>query len=123
MAKSMDLPAGARTRILHLFSDSVPKTIRFTAEGTDGAPPTGTVEIVRTGRATVARPLGAENAVEKGFTDWNYSLYVTPDRDCRVTFQGRHVESWWIIAAIVILALISGGMAALFADMPPLPEG
>jgi hypothetical protein len=104
-------PAGKRTRILHILSDSIPQTVRFTAEATDGhSPPRGTIEAERSallfGRKTHATPLVAENRFRKGMFDTRYAVYVTPEQDTKVTLHSRHFSSRWLYLALgIVLAL------------------
>lgn len=125
MARTIDLKAAERTRILHMFSDSIPKTIAFGAATTSGAAPTGTIEVVRQGGRSETHALGTDNSVQKGFTDWNFSIYVTPDQDCTVTMPGGLLQGktlFLIIGLVLLIGLIAGGMAA-FVGPPPPPGG
>ena len=115
--RTFDIRAGERRRILHLFSDSIPRQVRFSAAPADGAGPVGgEVEVAGSrwlfAKPPVRRPLALENVVAKGYWDTNFSIYVTPDRDMIVTLHGGHFTSrmlWWVLAAVVIV----GAAAAL----------
>jgi hypothetical protein len=106
--------AGERTRILHLFSDSIPQTVRFTAEPVAGGEASGAVEVTGSTwlfpKPPVRHPLTREQSFPKGFWDTNYSIHVTPDVDTRITFQSRHFTSktlMIVLAVVVILAVAS----------------
>ena len=113
--------AGTRTRILHILSDSVPQSVRFTAEPVAGAgEPTGLVEVERSrlfaGRRTEQHPLQPQNTFQKGMFDVVYSVFVTPDEDTEIVFQSRHVRSrWliWVLVLVLIAGIAAGSIAAL----------
>lgn len=116
------IKAGERMRVLHMVSDSIPATPSFHAEGLDGNAPSGRIEVMRGlfGSSTESHALGATNTVTKGFWDANYSVYVTPDTDTKITFETRHVRAsilFWILLAVVVVGLVSGLTA--FLSMPP----
>lgn len=115
MAREMICPKGARTRILHIFSDSIPQSVRFTAEPVPGGALEGVVEVERTAfllRRKVERaPLASRNTFDKGFLDTNYAVYVTPAQDTKVTFETRHFRSRMLIlvlGAVVVLGVVAG---------------
>lgn len=128
MGKVFNIPAGTRTRVLWLWSSSVPGQIRFNVEMADGGPIAGEVEIARQRWFTWYRdtlPLKARNSFDKSITEGDYRIHVTPERDCRVTFETRHFRAgifFAILAAVLILGLISGMTAFLFAP-PGTPAG
>ena len=112
--RTIDIKAGERAEVLRIFSDSVPQTVRFTAETTDGCPVGGAVEIVRRPwfitKPVEHHPLLARQSFPKGFTDVDYAIYVTPDTDTRVTFQSRHLQRrtlFRILGGLVIFGLLS----------------
>ena len=121
--KEMAIKAGERHRILHLFSDSIPQQVRFSAALADGgAPVSGDVEVAGSrwlfGKPAVHQPLTAENVVHKGWLDTNFSIYVTPDQDTRVTLHTRHFTSRmlvWVLAAVVVLAAASAVLVPMLA--------
>ena len=131
MPKSFRIKAGERVRVLWLFSDSIPATVRFTAKADGQGPLGGTVEMHRQRwfqwhRST--HELRARNAFDKGFADGDYRIFVTPDQDCTITFETRHFRAetfFWVLAAILILGLIAGSVAWIFADpaTPSLTQG
>lgn len=126
MPKEFTIKAGERTRVLWLFSDSIPARPRFRAESADGAPISGKIEITRGmfGSTTDHQALSAQNVLTKGFWDSNYSVYVTPDQDVRVTFETRHFRGEtliWIIGAIFALGLLSAIAVWVLAD-PATPS-
>jgi hypothetical protein len=118
VARTIDCPAGTRTRILHILSDSIPQSVRFAAEPVDGASaPGGTVEVERaglfTGRRTERAPLAADNRFRKGMFDARYAVYVTPVRDTRIVFRSRHLTAGMLAVALGIVAVLGvvGGLA------------
>jgi hypothetical protein len=116
--------AGERTKILHIFSDSIPQQVRFAASPlVEGEPLGGTVEVVRSHWFIKAPPevsrLRAEQAFDKRFADVDYAIYVTPESDVRIAFQSRHFERRTLFAILgVVLAL--GVFGALFSLVAPL---
>ena len=106
---------GERVRVIHLLFDAIPQIVRFTAEPADGQGTAGgTVEVAGSkwlfSKPVVTRPLEARNAIEKGFWDTFYSIYVTPDRDVTIRFESRHFHIkylLWALMVVVILAAIS----------------
>lgn len=119
--KRIVAPAGRRTRILRMLSDSIPQTVRFTARRVDGGgPPGGTVEISRirwfVRQPTEIRPLEPDQAIPKGFADVDYAIDVTPRADTEIVFQSRHFRMSalvWVIAAVIVLAAISAVVVPL----------
>lgn len=114
--------AGERTRVLHLFSDSVPQSVRFTACSLEGdGTVSGTVEIVRSvlpvGGRVAAVPLAPENAFRKSMFDTRYSVYVTPSTDTRIVFRTRHFSAnmFWLALGGVLIAGLAGGIVAYVA--------
>ncbi|MCP4385262.1 MAG: hypothetical protein GY798_28275 [Hyphomicrobiales bacterium] len=113
--KELTARAGERTKILHVFSDSIPQTVRFAARRiTDGGSPDGTVEVIRRRWFRRQPPqsyrLRTEQKFHKRFADVDYAIYVTPDHDVSIAFQTRHLERsvlLWIIGGIVALAVLS----------------
>ena len=128
MGRRLMLRAGARTRVLWLYSSSVPGQVRFQAQAVGGAPATGTVELARKRWFTWHRdtyPLQARNVFDKGFSDGDYRIHVTPDQDCEITFETRHFRAeifFRILAGILILGVISAITAFVFAP-PATPSG
>lgn len=127
MAKRFSVPAGQRTRILWIFSSSIPGTVRFTAETPAGGDPSGTVTLSRRrwlASDTTHHPLHRRNVFDKGFADADYRIYVTPDQDCEIAFETRHVRAeiyFRLLAGILILGLIAAMTAWIFA--PPVTPG
>lgn len=107
------IPAGVRTRILWIFSSSVPGKTRFQAIGTDGAPVGGTVELIGghwLQRRRIDTALLPQNSFDKNFTDSDYQIWVTPERETRITFQTRHFRAQYlayIFVGMIGLSLIS----------------
>lgn len=107
-----------RQRILHLFSDSIPQTVRFSAVAADGSDRlAGTVEVAGSrwlfGKPPVHHPLAHRNAVRKGMFDTHFSIYVTPEQDTEVTLHSRHFTSKmlvWTLAAVIVLAIVAAVM-------------
>lgn len=121
MSREIVAVGGERTRILHLFSDSLPQTIRFTARPADSDdPPAGTVEVSRR-RWFVPQPpsfwpLAQQQAFHKGFADVDYAIYVTPERDTTIAFQTHHLRSKHlvgILGGVVLLAILSAVLVPL----------
>lgn len=107
--RTVKVGKGERTRVLHLFSDSMPQTVRFTAEPVSGdGPVSGQVEVAGSHwlfpKPVVTHDLAAENALPKGMWDTRYSIYVTPDQDTKVTFQTRHFTAG-LLAVVVGVAI------------------
>lgn len=121
MPASFDLKAGERSRILWIFSSSIPGTVRFRATPTGNAPLSGKVELRRGhwfSTAVEEHPLHAVNVFDKGFTDSDYRIHVTPDSDCRIEFETRHFRAepyFLFLAAFLILSIVSGSVALMFA--------
>ena len=116
--------AGERTKILHIFSDSIPQQVRFVASPlVAGEPVGGTVEVVR--RHWFAKapaetfPLRSEQAFNKRFADIDYAIFVTPESDVRIAFQSRHFERSTLFAILGVVAAL-GVLGALFALVAPL---
>lgn len=107
------IPAGQRTRVLWIFSSSVPGMARFEAIGTDGAPASGTIELVGghwLNRRHETKALDSLNSFEKRFMDSDYQLWVTPDHETRITFRTRHFRAQYlayIFIGMIGLAVIS----------------
>jgi hypothetical protein len=116
--------AGQRTKILHIFSDSIPQQVRFAAIPlVAGAPVGGTVEVDRWHWFAKAPgetfPLRTEQAFNKRFADIDYAVFVTPDSDVRIAFQSRHFERNTLFAILGVV-LVLGVLGALFALIGPL---
>ena len=112
--KTMTLRKGERARVVHLFSDSMPQTVRFTAEPVSGdGPVSGQVEVAGSNwlfpKPVVPHELAAENALPKGMWDTRYSIYVTPDQDTKITFQTRHFTSGLLVIVIAIVVALAVG--------------
>ena len=128
MPKEFIIPAGQRSRVLWLYSSSIPGSPRFRAEALDGGAPSGTVEVARRRWFAWHRdhhPLHQRNVFEKGFSDGDYRIYVTPDQDCRITFETRHFRAeifFRILAGVLILGVLSAITAFIFAN-PGGPSG
>lgn len=108
MGKHFEISAGERKRVLWLYSSSMSGNIRFTAEGTNGDTPEGKVELVISRWFKTVHqdhPLLPGNVFDKGFADWNYKIYVTPQNDCSIQFETRHFrfETMWVAFAVVLL--------------------
>ncbi|MEM7056863.1 MAG: hypothetical protein AAF557_04695 [Pseudomonadota bacterium] len=127
MPKEFLIKAGEKKRVLWVFSSSIPGTPRFKAGAVDGGEVTGKVEVARRRWFEWQREnvdLHPRNVFEKGFSDADYRIYVTPDRDTRIIFETRHMRAelyFRILAAVLILGLISGVTAWIFAD-PATPS-
>ena len=116
--------AGERTKILHIFSDSIPQEVRFAASPlVAGEPLGGTVEVVR--RHWIARapaetfPLRTEQAFKKRFADIDYAIFVTPESEVRIAFQSRHFERSTLFTILGVVAAL-GALGAIFALIAPL---
>lgn len=127
MGKTFDIKAGTRTRILWIFSSSIPGTVRFTAAPSADGPLTGVVELARRRWFDMHRTnhdLHARNVFEKGMADADYRIYVTPDQDCHISFATRHMRAeiyFRILAGVFIMGLLAAATALIFA--PPAPPG
>lgn len=119
--KEFRIRAGERRRILHLFSDSIPQQVRFSAAAADGAGPVGgEVEVSGSrwlfAKPPVRQPLEADNMVRKGYWDTNFSIHVTPDRDTIVTLHSRHFTSRVLMLGLILLVVL-GALAAVLIPM------
>ena len=120
MGKTFSIRAGERQRVLWIYSSSISGQTRFTAEAADGGVLTGNVDLVRRrwfAFETQTFPLRHHNRFDKGFTDADYRIYVTPDQDCRITFETRHFRAeilFKLLAGLVCLGLLSGLVPLLF---------
>ena len=115
--KTFDLRAGERRCILWIFSSSIPGTVRFAAKTQDGDAVSGSVELARRRWLDWHRthhPLYPHNVFDKGFSDTDYRIYVTPDQDCRVTFQTRHLraEAYFVALAVLLGLGLAAGLGA-----------
>lgn len=119
--RQLDINQAERVRIIRMMFDSIPQVIRFEVARREGdGPPTGTIEVVGSRwmfrKAPVTQELGAENAVQKGFWDNNFAIYVCPDQDVRVTMRSRHItikHLLYALAAVVGLAVLSVAVMAI----------
>jgi len=106
-------PKGERTRVLYIWSSSMPGAIRFSAETQSGNPPGGLVETsIRRilPRKTTEYPLKAKNRLTKGVFDSSYQIFVTPDEDTTITVQSWHFQARhliWAVGILIGLAVIS----------------
>ena len=127
MPKEFLIKAGETRRVLWVYSSSISGSPRFTAETLDGNEVSGTVEIARKRWFTWhrdMRDLQARNVFDKGISDGDYRIFVTPDHDTRIKFETRHFRAeifFKIFAGIIILGLISASAAWIFAD-PGIPS-
>ncbi|MEM9140546.1 MAG: hypothetical protein AAGB15_12025 [Pseudomonadota bacterium] len=126
MGKVFEIKAGQPTRVLWLYSSSVPGTARFRVEAMDGGPaPSGTVELARRRWFEWHReshPLTARHVFDKGMMDTDYRITITPDRDCRVIFETWHFRAelfFRILAGVIITGVVAALSVMLFADPPP----
>jgi len=118
VARVLDLKAGERKRVLWIMSSSIPGTVRFRAETDDGSPPGGTVELARRRWFSWYRSehdLAARNVFEKGFSDADYRVYVTPVQDCRIVFETRHFQARHLVLAFAVVAML--GIAAAIGSI------
>ena len=115
---------GERRRILHLVFDSIPQLVTLKAEPMAPATPLGgTVEVVHSqwlfAKAPASQNLAPDNALQKGFWDSFFSIFVTPDQDTRITFQSRHFIVKYLIyafAILIVLAAASGFLIPLLSS-------
>ena len=120
---------GDRTRILHILSDSVPQTVRFTAHAVapdgvaegfvEGALEGALEGIVEVERSTFLRrrkaerlPLEPQNSLRKGMFDIRFAVFVTPAQNTRIVLESRHFSSRWLYLALG-LVLAAGLVAGL----------
>ena len=112
MGKTFDLKPGERTRVLWLYSSSIPGEVRFNAEADDGADPKGKVELVVRkwfDWKTTEFPLARRNVFPKGMSDSDYRLFVTAETPCRIEFETRHFRAEYffkILIGMVVLAVL-----------------
>jgi hypothetical protein len=107
--------AGVRTKILHIYADSIPQKVQFTAQAVSGYDwPEGTVEVVRRRgmfwRKPEFSPLAPEQTLTKRATDIDYAVFVTPAEDVEIAFQTRHFEKhmlFWLLGGLVVIAILS----------------
>ncbi len=112
---------GDRTRILHILSDSVPQTVRFTAHpvAPDGAAEGALEGVVEVERSTFLRrrkaqrlPLEPQNSLRKGMFDIRFAVFVTPAQNTRIVLESRHFSSRWLYLTLG-LVLAAGLVAGL----------
>ena len=118
MAKTLNIRAGERCRVLWIFSSSIPGQTRFSAEPIAGDALTGNVELVRRrwfNFETETFPLHAQNRFDKGFADADYRIYVTPDQDCRIEFETRHFRAETLFS--LLIGLMVFGIVAAAASL------
>ena len=121
MAGQVDIKAGETKEILWIFSSSIPGKIRFHAQGVDDEPARGKIHVDVNTLFNARRDefdLAAENVLNKGFWDANYKVSVTPETDTKIEFQTRHFRAgtlFIILAAIMILGIVSAAIALFFA--------
>ncbi len=102
--------------MLWLFSSSMVGSVRFAANPAAGEELSGTVQLVRQRwfkSETLNFQLERQNTLEKGFGDWDYKVFVTPDQDCDIEFQSRHFRAEFLfrlLAVIFALGLVSALM-------------
>lgn len=90
--KTIEIQRGERHRIIRRFSSSIPKSFYFDVEPLNGSGEvSGTVEVAGSrwlfSKPPVMLDLVPTMAVEKGFWDTLYSVFVTPDQDVRVVLR------------------------------------
>ena len=124
MAKTFEIPAGEkRRRPLAASQARFPGQVRFRAEAVNGGALTGKVELARRRWFTWERDefdLHARNVFDKGVTDSDYRIFVTPDQDARITFETRHFRAeylWKIILGLLVLAVLSPLVAMLISKL------
>ena len=112
--KTLEVKAGERMRIVHKLSNSMPSTIRFTAEAVDGTPATGMIEIAANkfpgNKVTETRPLEHVNIVEKKMSDSWFSIFVTVEQDTRILFERSQTQSSklvWALLAVIVIGVIA----------------
>ncbi|MEM7743005.1 MAG: hypothetical protein AAF409_04770 [Pseudomonadota bacterium] len=119
MPKLLHIAAGQRSRILWIFSSSIPGDVTFTATPTDGSALSGTVEVHHNswmGGRQEQHPLTERMVLRKGFWDSDYRVFVTPDQDTEIKFDTRHAHAktlFVILAIVLALGVISGTTAFL----------
>lgn len=106
MGKKFKLKSGERKRVLWLLSDSIPSSPRFHARPSSDGELSGTIEVVRPGKTEV-HPLEPDNTLSKGFWDFHYSIYVTPDQDCELEFKTSHFSGKILIIIILAILVVS----------------
>jgi hypothetical protein len=105
--------AGVRTPIVARRFSSIPATISFEASPVDGDDRAdGTVEVVGSNwvfpKPPVSADLARHNTVHKGFWDTFYRVYVTADRDVRVTVEGSGQSPLpWMLGGLVLAAAVA----------------
>lgn len=123
-AKRFDIPAGQRTKVLWIFSSSIPGDVRFSASAAEGNNLSGKVEVHRQRWFQWQQEdhdLTSEMVFEKGMSDGDYRIFVTPDQDTTIQFRTRHAraETFFVILACVLgLGIVSGLTAFLLAPPP-----
>ncbi len=119
--------AGERTKILHIFSDSIPQQVRFAATPLmAGEPVGGTVEVVRwhwfakAPAETFSPP--QRTGLQQALRHIDYAVFVTPHSNVRIAFQSRHFERSRLFAILGVVVTL-GVIGALFALVAPLVFG
>ncbi|WP_224814803.1 hypothetical protein [Hasllibacter sp. MH4015] len=121
MGKTVDIQAGARTKVFRLFSSSVPSTINFDATAKDGDI-SGIVEVDRWHWFSWKRetfPLQSRNSIEKGFADADFIIHVTPDQDCELVFTGKGAGRGLVVIVLAALAIVAIAVAMVLLSAPP----
>lgn len=118
------LEPGKRSKVLRLFSDSIPRRIEFDALP---VPPSqhvsGVVEIERWQwffrKPKEKVPLERFNSLKKGFGDVDYAVYVTPDTKVEIRFHSRQLEAKALLGILVLIVVL----AAVSATLIPILGG
>ena len=121
MGQKFTIEAGTRTRVLRMFSSSIPSTINFEAVAKEGDV-SGTIEVDRWHWFTWKRetlPLQAQNKVEKGFGDADFLIHVTPDQDCEVTFKPKGLNGSLFVVLLVAIVILAVAAAMIAMTAPP----
>ncbi|MCF6319469.1 MAG: hypothetical protein L3J83_09375 [Proteobacteria bacterium] len=112
--KNIDVEAKERVRVIHMFSNSLPMDLGFSAISAQaGQRISGKVEVRGSNwlfpKEAVLQELGAENIVKKGMWDTFYSVYVTPDIDVSIKIEKPSGVKIWLllIIALIIVAIAS----------------
>ncbi len=112
--KNIDIKAGERVKVIHMFSNSLPMDLGFSAiSEQEGQKISGQVEVKGSNwlfpKEAVLQKLREENIVKKGMWDTLYSVYVIPDIDLSIKVEKPGGVKIWLmlIIALIVVAIAS----------------
>lgn len=116
MARSMEIPAGRRTRVFRRRFGSLPLTVDLEVESASGKAVSGTVERVGSrwilGRTRSTRPLEKNVRLSKGYWDTFFDIYVTPDQGVAVIVSRPPMaDRRWLLGAAALIVIATAAVA------------